>query len=401
MPKTAHEGDTCVVREQFITELSNDAGTEITREARYSYTAYVWNGTAWAAMDGNYNAENVYFDSDITITQAFGNNTINASTGRGTIACTGWNVRDLISKSFSQATSAGKNNPSPTFTGPGNIGGSSYEVGTWLNDTQEAGARSAVSFKYLDGSWKAYNSGLTAGNRVELSNVTASRELLITDANIQAYGITVNKDAINKTYTNETSAVLAPSTTATNLIPALAATDLSVQVREASYNLFTWSVSAKCNDGTVTPVNNLGDEDPNNKVPGTTWSDNNNTVTVSAGHRKVFYGYKLNTDTQLDFTNLSSDNIRKLTTNHTSAPSSYTVPVGTKQIVFALKKGLKSSLIAKDGNALNAPVEFTKITGIKVEGANKYAPTDYDVWYCIVGAAAGAEKAMALNLTWA
>ena len=30
-----------------------------------SYTAYVYNGNAWTAMDGNYNADNVYFDSDL------------------------------------------------------------------------------------------------------------------------------------------------------------------------------------------------------------------------------------------------------------------------------------------------------------------------------------------------
>ena len=29
---------------------------------KYQYTANVFNGTSWAAMDGNYNAETVYFD---------------------------------------------------------------------------------------------------------------------------------------------------------------------------------------------------------------------------------------------------------------------------------------------------------------------------------------------------
>ena len=28
---------------------------------KFQYTAYVYNGTAWAAMDGNYNAKNVFF----------------------------------------------------------------------------------------------------------------------------------------------------------------------------------------------------------------------------------------------------------------------------------------------------------------------------------------------------
>ena len=38
-----------------------------------SYTAYVWNGSDWAAMDGNYNAANVYYDKDIEVTQNVGN----------------------------------------------------------------------------------------------------------------------------------------------------------------------------------------------------------------------------------------------------------------------------------------------------------------------------------------
>ena len=33
----------------------------------YQYTAYVYNGSAWAAMDGNYNANNVYFDEDLLL----------------------------------------------------------------------------------------------------------------------------------------------------------------------------------------------------------------------------------------------------------------------------------------------------------------------------------------------
>ena len=37
-----------------------------------SYTAYIHNGTAFAAMDGNYSADNVYFDKDLKLTEAFG-----------------------------------------------------------------------------------------------------------------------------------------------------------------------------------------------------------------------------------------------------------------------------------------------------------------------------------------
>lgn len=39
---------------------------------KYSYTAYVYDGSVWAAMDGNYSAENVYFADDLTYTAAIG-----------------------------------------------------------------------------------------------------------------------------------------------------------------------------------------------------------------------------------------------------------------------------------------------------------------------------------------
>ena len=50
---------------------------------KYSFTAYVYNGTAWAAMDGNYNAENVYFDEDLLTTSEIGNITL--TNGQATI----------------------------------------------------------------------------------------------------------------------------------------------------------------------------------------------------------------------------------------------------------------------------------------------------------------------------
>ena len=35
-------------------------------------TGYVYNGSAWVAMDGNYDANNVYFAKDLVFTQTFG-----------------------------------------------------------------------------------------------------------------------------------------------------------------------------------------------------------------------------------------------------------------------------------------------------------------------------------------
>ena len=62
---------------------------------RYSHTAYVFNGTAWAAMDGNYNADNVYFDSDLLATAPIGVVTI-PETGSATIAAEGKNLSSVL-----------------------------------------------------------------------------------------------------------------------------------------------------------------------------------------------------------------------------------------------------------------------------------------------------------------
>lgn len=52
---------------------------------KQSYTGYVYNGTAWGAMDGNYNAENVYFNEDLTYTKQIGELPAVGSTGSATL----------------------------------------------------------------------------------------------------------------------------------------------------------------------------------------------------------------------------------------------------------------------------------------------------------------------------
>lgn len=111
-----------------ITEyISGDTGvikTLITGD-KYSYTGYVYNGTDWAAMDGNYNAENVYFDKDIPITKEVGYITL--SNGQGTIPSKGKNLEGVFDAIWSKELDPTKTDPSVsvTLTGAG-----SYEVGT-------------------------------------------------------------------------------------------------------------------------------------------------------------------------------------------------------------------------------------------------------------------------------
>ena len=86
-------GDTAIVK----TVIYEDA--ENTENNKYSYTGYVYNGTAWAAMDGNYDADNVYFQNDITLAGSYtavGNVTKSSNAATGTLAAAGKSLSQVM-----------------------------------------------------------------------------------------------------------------------------------------------------------------------------------------------------------------------------------------------------------------------------------------------------------------
>lgn len=85
-------GDTGVVKAQIA-----DTG-------KYTYTAYVYDGEKWAAMDGNYDAENVYFTNDITLAGNYTTvgNVTKAENGTGTLSAKGKSVKDVMMEIFTK-----------------------------------------------------------------------------------------------------------------------------------------------------------------------------------------------------------------------------------------------------------------------------------------------------------
>lgn len=74
---TPVQGDMAVIENAFV-------------EGKTSRTAYFYDGANWAAFDGNYRADNVYFDEDITYTVGFG--TLAQPSGSAKFAAKGKNV---------------------------------------------------------------------------------------------------------------------------------------------------------------------------------------------------------------------------------------------------------------------------------------------------------------------
>lgn len=126
-----HAGDTAIVKRLITGD-------------KYSYTAYVYNGSAWAAMDGNYSAKNVYFDADLTLTEAFGRYKPGSS-GSVDVPSTGKSVYGLIDDAFSQEKNPSATQPSASVSISGGSG--TFEIGTKKTLTYSA-SLNAGSYTY-------------------------------------------------------------------------------------------------------------------------------------------------------------------------------------------------------------------------------------------------------------
>lgn len=116
------KGDMAVVIRTFV-------------EGKQSYTAYIHDGTGFKAMDGNYSAENVYFDKDLKLTEAFGRYKPDAS-GSVKVPSTGQSVYSLIDDAFSQSKNPTTTQPSASVSITANSG--TFEIGTKKNLTYSA-----------------------------------------------------------------------------------------------------------------------------------------------------------------------------------------------------------------------------------------------------------------------
>lgn len=124
-----HNGDTAIVKRVITGDKT-------------SYTAYVYDGE-WKAMDGNYRADNVYFDDDITYTVAIG--TLAKPSGSAKFAAKGKSVEQVLSTLMAKEANPSKSDPAVSFSSTSGLG--TFEIGTKKNLTYTA-ALSAGSYTY-------------------------------------------------------------------------------------------------------------------------------------------------------------------------------------------------------------------------------------------------------------
>lgn len=286
---------------------------------KYQYTAYVYNGISWCAMDGNYNAENVYFDKDLVTTSAVGNITL--TNGQATIAAAGKNLKQVFDTIFVKE----KN---PSVTQP------SVEVSLEGAGAKEVGTKVTPSYSAKFSAGK-YEFGPATGCSITSWSVTDS---------------------------NGSEA----QSTATGSFAEITVED------DTNYKV---TATGNFSEGAI-PVTNVGNQYASGKIVAGSKSATSSAIT---GYRNSFYG-TLTEKGELtsDIIRSLSKSNKALINGNTF---DITIPVGAMRVVFAYPATLRDVTSVKDVNGLNAEVSsaFTKST-LSVEGLNNFQGIDYKVY---------------------
>lgn len=278
-------GDTFTIK----TLISNGA---------YSYTAYVYDGDTWKAMDGNYSADNIYFDTDITITTSAGN--IAISNGSGTIPSAGKNLKQVFESIWTKEEDPSVVMPVVTI----NTDVQYKEIGEVVTPSYEASLSTG-----------AYSYGPE-------TNITAQTWTVV-------FG-----DETKTESTGSFASIVVTEGECCNII-----------------------ATATHNDGAI-PKTNLGNDCADKQIKASSASASKNLI---VGYKPNFYGFKtasididaINSDAVRGLATNQKQNLTPV--------SSATSDTSWMQFFYAIPKGRKASLSVKDSNNLPLTVKSKDI----------------------------------------
>lgn len=284
-----------------------------------SHTAYAYDGEKWCAMDGNYNAENVYFSDDLTYTAAIG--VLPKPSGSAKLAAKGKNIKEVLASVLAKEENPGKTNPAVSFNTQEGFG--TYEIGTKRNLSYTA-SLSAGSYTY----------GPATGIVAQSWSVSCT-------------GVDGAKSSATGVFENVVAEATPKTITAT-----------------ATYN-----------EGAV-PKTNLGTDYPDGKIAAGSASK---TSKEFVGVRYMFWG-PVTTDIELNSANIRALGYKEASASKTLG--TFGAGAGAKKVIVAVPAGKKITKVIMP-SALNADVTalFVKqSTTVNVEGANGYAGAAYNVY---------------------
>lgn len=326
---TAAEGetDTAVIARVLGETVAEKDDTFIVKRVisgtKNSYTAYVYDGTKWAAMDGNYDASNVYFDKDFVATAPIGVVEIPKS-GSTTISAAGKSVKDVLAGIFAKEKEPAVTNPAVSITASAN---KAYEVGTKVSPSYSA-SLSAGSYTYGP-----------------------------------ATGITAKTWSVTNSGSDETL------TTATGTFAEITVAD--------NTNL---SITATATyDAGAIPKSNIGNEVPAKQIKaGSASATANARIT---GYRNFFYGVvnteNLTSDVIRGLTKGGKYDATKTFDVNVTTDNAVGIVVAYPSNVT--RSGISKVLQTTSMNA-NITAEYKVVKAVDVEGANGYTAQSYKVY---------------------
>lgn len=308
LPSNAQQGDMGVV----VSAIDGAEGS------KKSYTAYVYDEGAWKAMDGNYDAGNVYFGKDITYTVGIG--TLAKPSGSATFNAKGKSLEQVLSSLMAKEANPSKVEPAVSFSSGSNPG--TYEVGTKKNLSYSV-ALSAGSYTY------GPPTGITA----------------------QSWSVVC--DGVTKT-------------TATGIFENV--------VAEATAKKIV--ATAEYGDGAI-PVTNLGNEYPAGKIVAGSKQANSGEY---KGVRYMFWGPMVDAGMALNSANIRALAHNKA--SGTGVLATFGAGAGAKKVVVAVPAGRKITKVLMPSalNADVTSLFVKQGAQSQVEGANAYTATAYDVY---------------------
>lgn len=291
---------------------------------KWQYTSYIYNGTTWAAMDGNYNAENIYFDEDFIFTEKIG--TVNIpSSGSAVVEASGKNLKEFLESLFSKEIEPQVTLPSISFTLPKET---SLEVGSKISPF--------YSLNFNKGKYTYDND---------------------TGVSVQSWKVS---DGTNVKY--EQSATMP-----------------EIQLKDNE--VYSLTASAQYSNGII-PHSNLGNLVDNCRI----LASETKTINSQAisGYRNIFAGADVtNNELNSDFirANLLFYGNSKNKKEIIWSAADYK---GIKRYIVAIPKNnektLISAIIVSSMNA-DATADYVKQANtIKIAGENGYDPIEYNIW---------------------
>lgn len=407
---------------------------------KYEVTTYVYDAVAqaWKAADGSYNAENVYFDENITITTQVGN--IGLTNGSGEIPASGKNLKQVFESIWTKEdTEVARTNPSVTLTVSGSQSG---EVGTTFTTFPSATLAFTSVGKYQDYGSKSstgtvYSASTASGVKfteysiaygTSMSNNTnvlkSETGLSKSQGNTVSYSIA----AADVPAWDKTQAYIAGSVVkngdnyyiAKNAIAAdkdlTKANGWYPNIIEDASVTYAYSASAKHGDDDRKPVTNLGNfikdtsvavsdtkisgsavaayADGTGEIKTNTVTSTNKTVTIS-GYRNYWYGFS-STKNASDIVRDASTNVTKggtltLTAGGKAVANralpTLTAPDGAAALVVVVPTSSGKKISAASlPDSLNAPIKddfTTPTTTLVIPGLNGYTTGDSKEQYTV------------------